>query len=60
MLCIIILPRIKSDVLSLFVVRYLDAREMWIPNDFAAHCFVLVMYSIQVFLFHSHVYYQVS
>ena len=38
----------KSDILSCFVVRYLDAREMWIPNDFAAHCFVLVMYSIQV------------
>eukprot|EP00795_Rhopilema_esculentum_P007685 gene7685-13508_t len=27
--------------------EYLDTREMWIPNDFASHCFVLVMYSIQ-------------
>jgi len=29
------------------IFDYLDSRDLWIPNDFATHCFVLVMHSIQ-------------
>ena len=37
-----------SVYLAIYHYSYLDSRDLWIPNDFATHCFVLVMHSIQV------------
>lgn len=39
------------DYLSNFHIvnyRHLDHHKLWDPNEFAVHCFKIIMYSIQV------------
>lgn len=42
--------RIKKETLKLtfFNYRHLDHHKLWDPNEFAVHCFKIIMYSIQV------------
>lgn len=37
-----------KQYLSTINYRHLDHHKLWDPNEFAVHCFKIIMYSIQV------------